>query len=119
MLKLFTLFSLEVVPGLHELDETARLSFISLLPICLANSLEMQMVDFRLDPLKSSAYAITEMVTMKFQEGSNKQQMDTVLHRFMDLRPKMSKELDLTEDLFCVGRDGRCALHILLLFGWG
>lgn len=73
-------------------------SFISLLPISLANSLEMQMVDFRIDPSKSFAYPITEIATMKFQEGSTKEQMDAVLHSFMDLQPKISRELDLAGD---------------------
>ena len=58
----------------------------------------MQMVDFRIDPSKSFAYPITEIATMKFQEGSTKEQMDAVLHSFMDLQPKISRELDLAGD---------------------
>lgn len=73
-------------------------SFISSLPISLANSLEIQMVDFKVDPSEAFSCPITEIATMKFQEGSTKQQMDAVFHSFMNLRPKISRELDQSGD---------------------
>jgi len=85
-------------PGYTDWTQQDYPSFISLLPISIANSLEIQMVDFRVDPSEAFSCPITEIATMKFQEGSTKQQMDAVFHSFMDLRPKISKELDQSGD---------------------